>query len=1113
MHDLPFLQNMHAEHLTTIGDVHLTHREVDVISCLLNMRGASKIAGLLSISPNTVSTHIQNIIFKLGCGSREGIIDYVEKSNKLFFIKKYYTKLVIHAAFKKSLQDIAKIKRAENDIYFIVYGKDQAHKDAFVHHLEIHLKQAGIYSHFQEENTTSKEEEAKNKSLTFLLFLNKVDQTSLPKKFYELDSINIFKHKNYYLSVFTILKKFCSSATFEKIYENFIAQYEGMYGPTEDEYLQNDKGELEQNENIRVYKPIQTLKNKKLLLVLAPLFIGICYLHIQKKAPLTKEKVPVYTQDPQQPSLRSDLAMPTKTSFLNRPVLISHLNNMFNKQEDIPIIALVGPGGSGKTILARYYGSQQNSPLIWEINAETIDSLKSSFEILALALTKTAQDQKILGNIQEIANSIERENKILYFVKEKLKSYLHWFLIYDNVENLTNIQRYFPQNVNFWGKGSVLITTRDNHIKNNRLVHHTLQIGELNPQESLALFTKIMSESNSIQLEPDQIEQAKAFLSNLPPFPLDISMAAYYLKSANIPYETYLERLNGYNKDFVSIQEKVLKEVSEYTKTRYNIITLSLKNLIASHKDFEELLLFISLLDSQHIPRNLLDASKNGIAVDDFLYFLKKYSLITSESSVISHSIATFSIHRSTQEIILLHLISTLDLKRKNELLTSISYTLTNHMTSITDEEDFPMIKALVRHCETFLVHHTLFSAKIRSSIEGRLGAMYHSLRYYSKGQQILEKSFLELAKHPVESHHQIIDVLAYLTTIYMELGNHEEAQNIIEKRVVPYKVYFSEIHPHIARALTYLGDVSTILGNYEKAKTLLEQSFNLYEKHFPTQYFWLARTSASLGNTYIELGKYEKAKNILEKALLIHKTHTLKNRLDVAWISTFLANVYEKLGGYEIAKQLLEEAIVIAKQHLPDNHIDIGWITVFLGNVYRELGQLEKAKNLLEQTLIVHREVCGEENVRTASVLIALGSIYKDLGQYEKAKVFLNKGLVIYEKEFGKSHIETARILRELGQTYSLEDRLESAENLMNTALKIFQENHHPEAYLSLEILAELSLQQSTKATQEENLRLSLKKAAVDYLTQALETVESHFPKGSPHKERIETKLKKARL
>lgn len=220
-------------------------------------------------------------------------------------------------------------------------------------------------------------------------------------------------------------------------------------------------------------------------------------------------------------------------------------------------------------------------------------------------------------------------------------------------------------------------------------------------------------------------------------------------------------------------------------------------------------------------------------------------------------------------------------------------------------------------------------------------------------------------------------------------------------------------------------------------------------------------------------------------------------------------------MGNYDKAKQLLEEAIIIAKQHLPDNHIDVSWITVFLGNVYRELGQLENAQNLLEQTLLIHREICGEENVRTASVLIALGSVYKDLGQYEKAKIFLNKGLVIYEKEFGNNHIETARILRDLGQTYSLEGHLEFAEIFLNKALKIFRESHHPEIYLSLEILAELSLKKSTQAMHEENppLSLNFKKKAVDDLTQALKTVETYFPIDSPHRERIEIKLKKTQI
>lgn len=66
MRDLSFLQNMHVGQLAVINNVNFTPREIDIISCLLNMRGTNKIASLLSIAPNTVLTHIHNIILKFG---------------------------------------------------------------------------------------------------------------------------------------------------------------------------------------------------------------------------------------------------------------------------------------------------------------------------------------------------------------------------------------------------------------------------------------------------------------------------------------------------------------------------------------------------------------------------------------------------------------------------------------------------------------------------------------------------------------------------------------------------------------------------------------------------------------------------------------------------------------------------------------------------------------------------------------------------------------------------------------------------------------------------------------------------------------------------------------
>src|SRR5262249_11782283 len=143
----------------------------------------------------------------------------------------------------------------------------------------------------------------------------------------------------------------------------------------------------------------------------------------------------------------------------------------------------------------------------------------------------------------------------------------------------------------------------------------------------------IMSNGETHSLSRPKMQEADKFLENIPPYPLDVSIAAYYIRATKAPYDQYLKNLVQNNSDFTNIQESLLKEVGEYAKTRYGIISLSLQRLIKANEDFTGLMLFISLLDSQKIPRDLLDAYKNHAIVDNFIYHLKKYSLIVDESS------------------------------------------------------------------------------------------------------------------------------------------------------------------------------------------------------------------------------------------------------------------------------------------------------------------------------------------------------------------------------------------------------------------------------------------------------------------------------------------------
>ncbi|MGV2433252.1 MAG UNVERIFIED_CONTAM: hypothetical protein LVQ98_08400 [Rickettsiaceae bacterium] len=297
--------------------------------------------------------------------------------------------------------------------------------------------------------------------------------------------------------------------------------------------------------------------------------------------------------------------------------------------------------------------------------------MQESFDILATKLAKSDEDKNVLTLLLAMQDGAQREDEIINFVKERLPLYTDWLLIYDNVENITEIQKYLHPDPKVWGKGKIIITSRDSNIQYNKNIHHIIQIDELDPAQQQLLFTKIIKSGNNQYLHSTENAVIIKFLEKNTPYPLDISIAAYYLKVTDIAFDQYFKHINQNDDAFDHLQSSILKQAGEYTNTRYNIIASSLDNIMKTHKDFPQLLLLVSLLDSQNISRGLLDKCKNNLIVDDFIYNLKKYSLITSETA--STNGPVLSIHRAAQNIMLNYLVQKFRFKKSPSPLNRYS--------------------------------------------------------------------------------------------------------------------------------------------------------------------------------------------------------------------------------------------------------------------------------------------------------------------------------------------------------------------------------------------------------------------------------------------------------
>jgi tetratricopeptide (TPR) repeat protein/DNA-binding CsgD family transcriptional regulator len=1087
------------DRLLTINGIKFTHREIDVITFIFHTRGSSKIASLLSISTRTVETHTANVMRKMDTNSREGIIDFLEKHNHINLIKKHYRILLLQFNFYRVLREVNLLIKDKGIHCYLVCDSQQHTQSLFIKSLKTHLNLCGINVSLIEQgdvhhqnsflnigNSSSNDrliyvfspgfvtslpnEDAEqicavNKMLpshfvnsgnvTYVFYNANVPPTFSPSL--KTKSIFFESRNTYYLYFFNLLKKLISQVDLSLIVSKFDCRQELHSEITEKETIIKDNSFKSQRSFLSIAKKEITKLISISTIVLVSLGVALYVTNYDIGIGLAKAESKINR------SIRSDLIVPSENTYLARPQIMKKIEEGLKGNDGIQVVAIVGIGGAGKSTIARRFALQQKNKVVWEISASTRESLMASFESLAYTLCTSEQERKVLQTLQNIKNNVEKDEKIISFVKEKLKASSNWFLIYDNVERFTDIQKFFPYDSNVWGNGKIIVTTSNGNTKNNNLINNFIYIGELSPKEKLNLFIKIMCTEKNQKFTPAQEEEANKFLNEIPPFPLDVSIAGYYLKSTNISYEKYLKRLNEDNKDFQNIQADVVKEASGYTKTRNNIITLSAIQLIDTHKDFRDLLVYSSLLDYRNIPNALLSTLKGDTVVDNFIYNLKKYSLITSESFDNSHS--TFSLHKNAQEIILAYLSKSLELTPESSLIQTISNNLETYMVKAIDKEDFSRMKLLVPHCEAFLNRDDLLNPETKSSIGGALGCIYYYLRHNVKAKKLLERN------------------LENLTQIYGE--NHEKK----------------------ALLLIYLGNFYRSVGDYSKAKALLTQSLDIYSKH--PNYLRSARVLGYLGSVYRDLGNYKVSKDLLEQSLNIYKKHA-PEEIGHAWILAKLGSVYTILGDYEKAKVLLEDSLNIYKIQ-SDDYVGVSWVLGYLGNLYVLLGDYEKAESLLKQSQLIYRKYFAEDHVFVGADLASLGKVYIQTGDYQKAKTLLKKSLAIFEMNFGKKHVDTAHVMRLLGEAYCLEGDMDVAEDWLNKALLIYQQRDYPEGYICLENLADLYLKKANQANSESDHKQEqiFKNQTVEYLNQALRIVKNSFQENSPHIQRINTKLK----
>jgi tetratricopeptide (TPR) repeat protein len=1083
---------LYDNYLNQINDIKFTYREVDVITCIVKNRGEKKIANLLSISPKTINTHIHNIALKIGQGSREFIIDFIEKSGKLQFIKKYYLYILAQSSFDKKLIQISKTINTNKIKYHILAENLNANEKLVLAQLKTNLALANLEYcknskecehslHIIKPNLLSQQIKG---DIFLILDLSEAADFNIESN---IEIVDLYT--DYYLGVFLILQKLINKKETKEIYEDFKKDCEiiksSWEGNTQATILPNHFLDLDKYRSI-IRKPIFSL-----ILVCTILVIGAILQNV------------TVTHNPNKLNINSyDFPLPHQNILLKRTDLLEKIDKKLNEKGGIRTVVLVGPGGAGKTTISYQYARTKNkkSSLTWKINAETKETIIFSLKQLAYSICKTEEEKQELTTILYNKNEKEKEQKLFEFLKTKITKFPNWLVIFNNVRTFKDIQDYFPHDSSIWGDGKIIITTRDSNISSNNYINpdNVIHIGGLTSDEKLELFNKVITNcdpsSKNIKLTNNE------FLEKLPPYPFDISLAATYLKVEKISYNKYLKEISEHREGFLAAQKAILNDIGEYNQTRYDIVTFSVKNLINIHHDFKDLLLFISLIDSKNISKDLLMAYKDEFVVSKFIHELKKFSLIREQSPATSLSPATFSIHHTTQQIILAYLTTLLNLDKNSEQLKYMSVALENYMSNELKIPNSTKISLLVVHFEMFLNHPKLINKIILANLNRKLGVYYFRTARYKEAKECFETALIIYEKNYGLNDINTAKVLSRLGSLYRNTGSYKKSKEHFEKALKIFEANYGKENISTIEIYTYLGSLYRSMGDYGRAKEYLELSLKVYERSYGRDNIETARVLAYLGSNYKNTGDYKKAQEFLSQALEVYKKYYGDDHVQTAWTLGRLGNVYRHIGECSKAKDLLTQTLIVYKKYYGENCIETAWILSHLGSVNASLGDNKEAQSNINQSLAIYKKHLDPNHVTIAWVLFHLGNVNINLGNFERAQQLLEKTLIIYRENYGNRHIRTAGVLNALGKTYLLKDNLEKAEGLINQALEIFEYNQHPDKYICLENLAEVNLRKSVQEESKGNIHQSglLKKQSADYLKKSLEIIKISFPEDS---------------
>lgn len=941
------LQNNESESLLQKLVIYkFTRRDLDIVASLYCGRSSS-IPSFLNVSKRTLEGYIYQITKKVGCNSREGIIDFVEKKNYISDFKRHYTFLLVENNFTRTLKEIEKKFVGSNFSFFIKTPIDRHYKKNYSTIIKS-LIAAGIKISYNKENSN------------YICFSSKNNvKISFNGKEYDL----VFDPTQYYDFIFSFLKIIYTSS--------FIIEKRNSFIDVSSKIINENSYRINNNNN-NSYTFIEMDKIKKNLFIFVfAMFLYFLFFFIIKENKNTVSNIFLSTSDAFIIPRKSIQEQIKKT--LSRTVLQNNTAILF------------GSSGSGKTTIARLFAKNNNYDIIWEINAEDLLSIKESFKQLAIMLSNTKEEKDELNKILSIFKGELREIEILKFVKFKLKI-RKWLFIYDNLNKFHSFS-YFPFDKSLWGIGDIIISTNQYNVIDNNIIdkNSIVYVNELLENDAISFFYDIYQKKKNKEIKEEDKVSIKDVLKYIPKYPLDILIVSKYLKNNDISlfsvksediFNVYIDKESTHN---------LLNSIN-YFLTRKQIIFKILDEYVLNQEQMN-ILFQIYLFNNNNIF--LKSFHKFNINKQrELILLLKRFSIID-----LSEKTGKIFLHRAIQEIIGEYIFSHCS---KEEQINFFYQILSNIDLDISLNKNLKNIENLyinLIQCKRKL--------KILSFEEKHTNCLYQHIFYllgfchiFGNRNIVEEKKYFE-ESYKIQLHTNYFNqsktakILQKLGEIYSDSQNHKKCIYFAQRSIDIYeklkgKEYkVAENLYNIAQSNIHQNNFREAILHIDQGLSLLKRVQTLREKETLSSLYALKGYIFSI--FYINQDKGKQGISFVKKALKIHNYPDVLKRVEkgekipcciVRHLHT-LSDIYMRYGIFDsdLEKSLNDTTFILNNKLDKCPHLLLNsYVDVSVGYFLLYKRDYTSAAKYFKKAIKDFKKILGENNYNslTAKLLLA---------------------------------------------------------------------------------------------------------------------------------------------